>query len=508
MKKTLLSALLLSSLAGVASAQVGNTAPTDRYFDSLTTANGYFGVNANSAPVAGSGNVQTGMIVDLANFTAGTSTITGLDVPIGNLTGTPITALPVRLNVWFWNTVSVTAAGAVPLFSDQVVGLGGPTQPTLVLQINSLTLNTGFLTQVIGTFPSLAVAPTFGSRIGISFNWQIDNGAGFVNVLNLNTTVIGGATQVAPATGTNGFAPPVGGYLRSANSDVDVNGQFAAASARNIGANSAVPFAIYGISGLTPVITGACCIAGVGSVSSEANCATNGGTYLGDNVSAVGTGTNVASTDTFPIAIPDFVVGSPAVPVASTIVSVSPDIITSLAVKIGLSHSFIGDLTGTLSNGVITVTLFNGIGGGTDLSGVYTFSDVAITAFGTGPSPLAAGEYKPLGALADFTGSAAAGTWTLTVTDNGAIDVGTIDSFELVINPTPCGGPACTADVAGGVPSGPDGTVDGSDFIAFINAFGEGTVVPPAVSLADVNGDLIVDGSDFIAFINAFGAGC
>jgi len=499
MKKTLLSALLLSSLAGIASAQVGNTAPTDRYFDALTSATAYSGVAAGSAPVAGSGNVQTGMIIDLANFTTGTSVMTGLDVPIGNLTGQPITAAPVRLNVWIWNTVNGTAAGATPLFSNQVVGLGGANAPTLVFNLPSFTLNTGFLTQVIGTFPALAVAPTAGSRIGISFNWQIDNGAGFVNLLNLNTTVIGGATQLPPATGTNAFAGATGGYLRSANSDIDVNGQFAGGSARNIGNNSAVPFAIYGISGVTPVTTGACCVGGVASIVTEADCATNGGTYLGDNTSAVGTGTNITSADIFPIDIPDFV-ADPAAPAISTIVSTDPSTITSLAVKIGLTHTFVGDLTATLSNGVTTVTLFNGVGGGTNLAGVYTLSDLATVAFGTGASPLATGEYRPVGLLSDFGAAAAAGTWTLTVTDNGAIDVGTIDSFELVINPSACNTPVCLADVNN------DNVVDGSDFIAFVNSFGVGDVTIDPI--ADVNADLIIDGGDFVAFINAFGAGC
>jgi hypothetical protein len=77
--------------------------------------------------------------------------------------------------------------------------------------------------------------------------------------------------------------------------------------------------------------------------------------------------------------------------------------------------------------------------------------------------------------------------------------------------------PPCLADVAGGTaPSGPapDGTIDGTDFIAFINSFAIGdTAVDP---LADVAGsgsdgldpDGTIDGSDFIAFINAFAAGC
>jgi hypothetical protein len=62
--------------------------------------------------------------------------------------------------------------------------------------------------------------------------------------------------------------------------------------------------------------------------------------------------------------------------------------------------------------------------------------------------------------------------------------------------------PVCVADLAGSDTGGPDGTVDGSDFIAFINAFAAGE---PA---ADVVLDGTIDGSDFIEFINSFGAGC
>ena len=66
----------------------------------------------------------------------------------------------------------------------------------------------------------------------------------------------------------------------------------------------------------------------------------------------------------------------------------------------------------------------------------------------------------------------------------------------------------CLADVAGAGPSGttPDGIVDGSDFVAFINSFSAGDVAVDPI--ADVVRDSIIDGDDFIAFINAFGAGC
>jgi hypothetical protein len=66
----------------------------------------------------------------------------------------------------------------------------------------------------------------------------------------------------------------------------------------------------------------------------------------------------------------------------------------------------------------------------------------------------------------------------------------------------------CTSDTDG------DGTVDGTDFIAFINAFSIGdAAVDPAADLVGTGPDGIqpdgtVDGADFIAFINAFAAGC
>jgi hypothetical protein len=66
----------------------------------------------------------------------------------------------------------------------------------------------------------------------------------------------------------------------------------------------------------------------------------------------------------------------------------------------------------------------------------------------------------------------------------------------------------CLADVV------TDGTVDGNDFIAFINSFsiGDAAIDPIAdVAGGGTNGDQpdgTIDGSDFIAFINAFAAGC
>jgi len=113
----------------------------------------------------------------------------------------------------------------------------------------------------------------------------------------------------------------------------------------------------------------------------------------------------------------------------------------------------------------------------------------------------------------------------LDVSFDGTVIVGRLENaagnrgFALTVPPIPS---PCLADIAGGASptlpaGGPDGTIDGVDFIAFINSFGTGE--PTLDAAADVAGgasstlpaggpDGTIDGVDFIAFINAFGAGC
>ena len=77
----------------------------------------------------------------------------------------------------------------------------------------------------------------------------------------------------------------------------------------------------------------------------------------------------------------------------------------------------------------------------------------------------------------------------------------------VIVTPvvTACG----TADIVGGggLPPG-DGIIDGSDFIAFINAFASDDPMADVASSGGPGADGIVDGSDFIAFINSFAQGC
>jgi hypothetical protein len=223
-----------------------------QYWNNIDNATTFQGISTASSPTTGLGNLQMGMAVFLSNFTAGTSQIRFLEVPIGNLTGAAITARPVRVNVWIWetvNTANIATGSTTPVFA-QVKDLGGgPTAPTATFNFSSFTLaNSSISLGILDFGTPFTLSPTNATQdlIGVSFNVQVDNGAGFVSVPNLNTTIIGGATQAAPLVGTSLFGPPpTGGYFRSANSTVDVNGQFAGGSTRTVGNNSGVPFALY-----------------------------------------------------------------------------------------------------------------------------------------------------------------------------------------------------------------------------------------------------------------------
>ncbi len=68
----------------------------------------------------------------------------------------------------------------------------------------------------------------------------------------------------------------------------------------------------------------------------------------------------------------------------------------------------------------------------------------------------------------------------------------------FVMRPIPA--PVCPADVTG------DRTVDGADFVAFVNSFSLGDAATD--NAADLNRDGTIDGGDFVAFMAAFAAGC
>ncbi len=197
------------------------------------------------------------------------------------------------------------------------------------------------------------------------------------------------------------------------------------------------------------------------------------------------------------------------------------------ATGVGISHPNVGDLqvdlvspSGTLVNIMNQPGLATRGASGNNICQA-TFDDQGgfpsiqnISATASGPFT---GNFSPNAPLSAFNGQSPNGDWLVRYFDvYPAADIGTFRaaSVVLTVRSSPvCAPPltlpsACLADRNG------DGTVDGADFIAFINSF---SVADPAVDpIADVagtgsnglNADGIIDGNDFIAFINAFTVGC
>lgn len=208
--------------------------------------------------------------------------------------------------------------------------------------------------------------------------------------------------------------------------------------------------------------------------------------------------------------------GSPTIPATTLPLLTLPDVTTKLLSR-GLRQIPTNSLPCTPVIANITTPA--------DQTGVIEGSTISLTAaVATGSTPVTflwLKDGSPLVNGASAIGTVAgAATPTLTITASTLLASGNYQA-RLFNDCTPNGSasrtasvgvvpatPACLADVAGGASGGPDGTVDGNDFVAFINAFGASD------PLADVAGgptggpDGIVDGNDFVAFINAFGAGC
>lgn len=125
----------------------------------------------------------------------------------------------------------------------------------------------------------------------------------------------------------------------------------------------------------------------------------------------------------------------------------------ALSVTVGINHTWLGDLVIKLTHGTDTVVLMDrpgrapgattGVGQGDDLSsafpltfsasGTQTAESMGAACNGTigSTSGCTNTSFLPDGSLDVFLGDPFAGTWTLSVSDNEALDVGTLFSWSL-----------------------------------------------------------------------------
>ncbi len=133
---------------------------------------------------------------------------------------------------------------------------------------------------------------------------------------------------------------------------------------------------------------------------------------------------------------------------------------------VGVTHSWVGDLIFKLTSPTGTAVTFYdrpGVPASTfgcsnnNLAQVILDDDGGFPALETtcnsagSAAAFPSGSFTPNNPLSAFDGQAAAGTWTLNVSDNGAGDTGTVNRFSLVftcaggVTPTPTPTPAPTA---------------------------------------------------------------
>lgn len=108
-------------------------------------------------------------------------------------------------------------------------------------------------------------------------------------------------------------------------------------------------------------------------------------------------------------------------------------IVNSIVVSVNITHTFVGDLTLTLTSPAGTsVVLADGLGGGGDNYTNTVFDDSAGTPIDAGAAPFT-GTFQPENPLSAFMGEASGGIWTLNVSDSFGADVGAVTSLSLEV---------------------------------------------------------------------------
>jgi subtilisin-like proprotein convertase family protein len=110
---------------------------------------------------------------------------------------------------------------------------------------------------------------------------------------------------------------------------------------------------------------------------------------------------------------------------------------TAGSTTVGLDHTYVGDLTGTLTSpSGATAVLFQRRGGSGHNFCQVVFDDNAAIAFSTVSSATApfTGSWKPQSGLGALLTDVVDGTWTFKVVDGASVDTGTIRAVSLHLN--------------------------------------------------------------------------
>lgn len=207
-----------------------------------------------------------------------------------------------------------------------------------------------------------------------------------------------------------------------------------------------------GPSTVCDTITGACCLTGGLCIITSQDCCLNAnGAYVGD-------GTNCGDSLGSPMTYPSGAVGGTLDDLVAPVVTVInvPDTFTvgDVNVHIVLTHTFVGDLCATLEHNGTVVQLIQRSGADNGSGTCHTGTpfgcsgdnyNIVLDDEGTagniedlctagGVNPTSPPNVVPFESLTAFDGMSSVGAWTLTVSDNAGGDVGTMDSWDIIID--------------------------------------------------------------------------
>ena len=112
--------------------------------------------------------------------------------------------------------------------------------------------------------------------------------------------------------------------------------------------------------------------------------------------------------------------------------------ISDINVHIDIDHTWVGDLIITLAHEDSSVILFNSVCGNDNISATFDDGATVLGASLCEDSIAVSGFVLPVEALSAFHGLDPNGNWTLTVSDNLALDNGTLNYWCLDITTEPC----------------------------------------------------------------------
>lgn len=175
------------------------------------------------------------------------------------------------------------------------------------------------------------------------------------------------------------------------------------------------------------------------------------------------------SASDVPIDIPSS--GTPTI--TSSINVINDLIIDDVNVTLNVDHTFLSDLTISLTSpsGTEVVLISNSCGSARDLNAVF---DDDAPPFVCDNNPAISGTVEPIGSLASFNGESSFGEWVLTIQDAFDVDGGSLNVFDLelclegnILPDSDGDGVFDTDDLCPGTPSGTEVDTDGCPVYRF-----------------------------------------